>query len=141
MPHPDGPDWPIVVAKRAGAPPLRFKGALIDRRELAVGDASVWVALWARRDGVFVAGFGDGATEQAFKAQTLDALLDAVTAACHTVSPDAALEPAPLTTLLQQAVSHRQRIAALRRLAGAAMADWEARPLPEPRTREGAIDA
>ncbi|MEM9973135.1 MAG: hypothetical protein AAF771_03070 [Pseudomonadota bacterium] len=145
MPHPKGPDWPIVVAKRVGAPPLRFKGALLDRREAALGGATIWVALWAQRNGGFVVGLSDGTTENAFKSKTVDALLDAVTAACHGAAFEPAQEPAPLTTLLRQAVDYRQRAAALRRLVGAAMADWEAKPPPAPvdgnRNRKGAPDA
>ena len=141
MEHPTGPEWPIVVAKRVGAPPLRFRGALIDLREAALASATVWVALWAQRDGGFVAGFSDGSTENAFKSKTIDALLDTLTAAFHAAAADPAHEPAPLPTLLKQAVDERQRIATLRRLAGAAMADWEAEAPPLPRNRKGALDA
>lgn len=118
------PDWSLQHVARAGAPPLRFKGAQVSRH----GD-EVFVALYARKVGGFVLAYSqmtDGEVQQ--QAMVLPTLEDAMTeveALCPgvTTTLPAIDGQARSVTGVLRALAFHQRFA---RIAGLALADWDA---------------
>ena len=114
--------WSMCVARRSGAPPLRFKGREISRRTLNPPMAGGCVTLWQRKTGGYVVAMTLAGRRDAMSAETLHKAMDWLEGHCRLGTPGSAHAlTVSMSDLLQDLIEQRQ----LRLLVGGALDDWD----------------
>ena len=118
----DAAEWPMCVVRRSGAPPLRFKGREISRRNLNPQVVDGCVTLWQRKTGGYVAAMTLGGRRDAISSESLDKAMDWLEGHCGLSAPASkhALTVS-MSDRLHDLIEQRQ----LRLLVGGALDDWD----------------
>ncbi|MEO0917116.1 MAG: hypothetical protein AAFY31_09065 [Pseudomonadota bacterium] len=113
-----------VTTLRVGAPPLRFKGAVLARHEQSGSDGTAAISLWQTKTRGFVASVQTEKGSDAASGNKIDDLIAWVEATCESwrPSPRGQQDTSANAALLIDAARDRQ---ALRILAAKALDRWD----------------
>ncbi|MXQ07952.1 hypothetical protein GQ651_08845 [Alphaproteobacteria bacterium GH1-50] len=110
------------MVRRAGAPPLRFKGRALSRVQDGAGILAASITLWLKKSGGFVGVAEAGDASHAASRADLGEMMDWLEEICE--AGDTATDMEPLALVPSLAVD-RLTGRNLRRLAGRALDDWD----------------
>lgn len=125
LPHDRAADalWDNIVLTRTSGPPLRFKGIELSRLQAPSAAGPLEICLWRRKTPGFVGFMRRAHQADAASCRDLDGIMDWLEAYCAT--QDWFSSGAPISAHLEQASKLLAAHSAFRRLAGAAMDEWD----------------
>ena len=127
-------DWRVVVLRRSGSPPLRFKGRCL-ARHVGAGRRAGQIGLWEKKTGGYVVELAGDVACFAAPVSSRNAAMDWLEDWCR--AAPAMPERGSLVELIEGAgqaiASHR----GIRALAGRALADWSKLTLSDTAIQKG----